>query len=195
MNSDPNKHQTKRAVQSIAVRFFTFIQWCCIGVLILFVGCVAYMVFSGISFFDRPAPSRDGYIAGYFEYFDGTQIEKLDFDWKGAIGGIITVGRAKFKGPVKIRQIMVEERGKDGKISIGTYDPAKMTEEEVWEVKHQWTVITDGKMPPWLDFPFNRKMRTIEETYEEIRDVRPRSYRAWYIDDAQDVVYVFGSCG
>ena len=141
MNCDPNNHRINHAVQTIAVRFFTFMQWSCVAVFVLVVGCIAYMQIAGVSFLDRPAPSEEGYIAGYFEYFDGTQVEKLDFAWKGAIGGIITVGRAQFKGPVKIKQIMVDEHGKDGKISIGTYEPAKMTQEETWEIEHQWTVL------------------------------------------------------
>ena len=52
---------------------------------------------------DRPSPSREGYLARYFEYFNTEQIEKLDYVYKGAIGGAMTVGRAKFKDSVSRR--------------------------------------------------------------------------------------------
>jgi hypothetical protein len=145
---------------------------------------------------ERPSPSRDGFIADYLEYFDQSHLEKLDYEYKGAIGGAFTVGRAQFKGPVKLRDGLVEVRTKAGKFTVGTYDPTRMTEQEKWAFNHQWTLATDGKMPSWLDFPFNRKMRTLREASEgSTRDARPRYEKEWYIDDEKNVVYIQGNWG
>ena len=136
----------------------------------------------------RPGPSEDGYIADYFEYFDGSQIGNLDFVYKGGIGGAVTAARAQFKGPVKIRDFMVDAKIKAGNVTVGTHDPTKMTEIEKQLFEHRWTVVTDGKMPSWLDFPFNRKTRTVREASEG----PPRREKEWYIDDEHNVVYFIG---
>jgi hypothetical protein len=145
---------------------------------------------------DRPAPTRDGYIEGYFEFFDVSQIDKLDFAWKGAIGGIMTTGRAHFKGSVRLRDVMVDARIKAGRITTETYDPSKLTEVELWAFKNRCLVPAGGKTPAWLDFPFDRKMRTIEEANKEDPDAPSCPFqRTWYIDDEHNVVYVLASWG
>jgi hypothetical protein len=149
----------------------------------------------GESFLDRPAPSKDGYISSHMQCFDRSQIENVDFVWHGAIGGIMTVGRAKFKGPVKLEDAMVEEKVKAGKFTIGTYDPAKMTEGDKLLLKQQLTVVTHGEMPSWLDFPFDRIMRTIREAADMVPGVHPRYETIWYIDDEHNVVYIYHCWG
>jgi hypothetical protein len=58
-----------------------------------------FLLISGCgNFLDRQPPSQENYIADYYRYFDGAQIKKIDSAFKGAIGGVITVARAEFKG-------------------------------------------------------------------------------------------------
>lgn len=145
----------------------------------------------------RPGPSSDAeYVAGYFQYFDTSQVGKVDYLHSGEIGGIYTIARVQFKGPVKLRDILVEGRAKAGKIILGKYDPAKMTEEDAQAFKQQWMFFTRPKMPSWLDFPFDRQLRTIREASEgSTRDALPRIEQIWYIDDERNVVYFRGSWG
>jgi hypothetical protein len=138
---------------------------------------------------DRQPPSKDSYIAIYFEYFDQKQIEKIDYDYKGAIGGIVSSARVQFKGPVKLSENVVDEAIKNGKIIVGTYDPAKMSKDDVESFKHQWTLASDGEVPSWLDFPFDKKMRKIKESRER-KDTSPGYDYEWYIDDDRNVVYL-----
>jgi hypothetical protein len=142
----------------------------------------------------RPRPSKEEYIARYFEYFDETQIAKLDYDYQGAIGGAFTVGKAHFKGPANMGYPRVEEAIKAGKITSKTYDPGKMSEGEANSFQRQWILASGGKSPSWLDFPFNKKMRLIEESSEG-SDGHPRYVKQWYIDEERNVVYVYGSWG
>ena len=174
------------------------------GLFLLVVMLLFILKLSGKSFLDRGPPSKDDYIAHYFDYiegshvFEGSQVEKLDFVWHGAIGGIMTVARAKFNGPVKLNDAMVEAKVKAGEFTIGTYDPAKMIEGDKLQLKHQLTVITHGEVPSWLDFPFNCKMRMLTELIERGPDPeRPRYPRhtIWYIDDEHNTVYMYGSWG
>jgi hypothetical protein len=147
---------------------------------------------------DRPTPSEDEYKAMYFEYFDTSQIERLDYVWKGAIGGVATVGKAKFRRSVKLKDILVEARIKAGRITWGTYDPTEMAQEPAATAfRDEWKWHTDGTMPSWFDFPFDRKMRTLREANEGCggSNPRPRSETIWYIDDEQNVVYVRGNWG
>jgi len=144
---------------------------------------------------DRQAPSKDAYIAYYLEYFDGSQIEKLDYVYKGAIGGAATIGRAQFKGPVSLDNILLQEKIKEGLVTEGTYDPAEMAEQPMaMHFRHQWENHARGELPPWFDFPFDRKMRTISESFEG-DDNNPRHERIWYIDDERNIVYIRANWG
>jgi hypothetical protein len=170
----------------------------------LFIVVVTGMWLSGKSFLDRGPPSKDDYIAHCFDYvdgshvFEGSQVEKVDFAWRGAIGGIVTVARAEFKGPVKVNDGMVDAKVKAGEFTIGTYDPAKTTEGDKLMLRHQFTVANHGETPSWLDFPFNRKMRMLTENVDRGPDPdHPRYPRntIWYIDDERNVVYMYGCWG
>jgi hypothetical protein len=169
--------------------------------LLIVAGAILLAPFWGCgNFLERPTPSKDEYIQSYLEYFDGSQIEKLDYTYRGAIGGASTVGRAQFKGPVKLRKIMVDARIKSGLvIKEGTYDPAEMTKEPAaMQFRHEWENHAGGSLPPWFDFPFNRKMRTLTEASEGSRsptNPRPRYEKLWYIDDEHNVVYVRANWG
>lgn len=155
-----------------------------------------FLTLSGCgSMLDRPTPSREDYLAGYFEYFNPEQIEKLDYVYKGAIGGAMTVGRAKFKDSVKLRDSLIEARAESGQLEAGTYDPTAMGEETAaMEFEHQWKAHAGGTMPPWFDFPFDRQMRTLREASEG-SDKEPRYEKVWYIDDERRIVYVRGNWG
>ena len=144
----------------------------------------------------RPGPSTEEEYANFcLEYFDTSNVEKVDWVWDGAIGGIMTFARVKFKGPIKLKDILVEGRIKAGKITLGEYDPAKMTVPEAESFEHQWTVLTDGELPAWLDFPFQRKLQTINESNEGDLDGHPRYEKTWYIDDERSLVYFQYFCG
>jgi hypothetical protein len=146
----------------------------------------------------RPTPAKADYIALYFQYFDDTQIEKLDYAYHGAIGGVFTAGRAQCKGPVKVRQSLLDARISAGTATIGSYDASKMKEAEKLEFEHQWAIVweaaTRGKTPAWFDFHFDRKMRTIRESGEGGEHI-PRFENTWYIDDERNVVYICGDRG
>ena len=131
----------------------------------------------------------------YFECFDGSQIEKLDFAYKGAIGGTRTVGRAQFKGSVKLRDSMIEARAKVGLVTEGMYDPAEMTKGAAMEFRDCWERHADRKIPSWFDFPFDRKMRLIKESSEGRTGRDPPYEKVWYIDDEHNVVYVRANRG
>jgi hypothetical protein len=153
------------------------------------------LVILGCNFLDRQAPSREDFISMYMWCFDEKQIEKIDYDYKGAIGGASTVAKVQFKGPVKMRTVMLEERVKEGKLTLGAYDPDKTTEDDKRMLMNHMTIVT-GEMPSWLDFPFNKYMQTIEESSEgDNRKSLPRYYHIWYIDDERNVVYFFGNWG
>jgi hypothetical protein len=153
--------------------------------------------FSGCgNMLDRPAPAKAEYIADYLEYFDGSQIEKLDYTYKGAIGGAFTVGRAKFKSPVELRDDLVETRVKAGLVTEGTYDPVEMAKEPaLMQFRQELEVHAGGTIPSWFDFPFDRKMRMIREASEGKGGVSPRYEKVWYIDDERNVVYIRGNWG
>jgi hypothetical protein len=147
------------------------------------------------NFLERHAPDRDGYIARYFEFFDGSQIQKLDYAYKGAIGGDFTVGRAEFKGRVQLKDLMIQAKIKGGLVAAGMYDPAKMMKEPAAaEFRQRWEVHAGGTMPAWFDFPFDRKMRTLREASEGSNS-SPRYENIWYIDDEHNIVYVRGNRG
>jgi hypothetical protein len=154
-----------------------------------------FLLISGCgNMLDRQPPSQENYIADYFNYFDGDQIKKLDFAFKGAIGGVITVARVEFKGPIKLKDVLIEPQVKAGTVVLGTYDPDKMKEDTRWLLETHCNSANNGKKPAWLDFPFDRKMRTITETGKG-DDSHPRYGRTWYIDEEQNVVYLFSSWG
>ena len=144
---------------------------------------------------DRQPPSREGYIAEYLEYFDASRIEKLDYVYKGAIGGAMTVGRATFLDSVKLDESLVEERTKSGRLVTGTYDPKEIADEAdaTW-FRRQWEVHAGGTLPSWFDFPFDRKMRTLREE-DEGSDGHPRYKKEWYIDDERNIAYVRANWG
>jgi hypothetical protein len=136
----------------------------------------------------RPRPSEAEYIARYLMYFDSSQIEKIDYVYEGAVGGECTAARIQFKGPVKIRAL-----GKFAK--EGSYDPAKMKSEQAKrEFREQWTFAAGGKLPSWLDFPFDKKMRMISEAQASSAD-EPSYGWTWCIDDERNVVYFCGVKG
>ena len=138
----------------------------------------------------RPGPTTEvEYADRFMEYFDTSNLERVEWVWEGAIGGIITFARVKFNGPIKRKVVLLDERIKAGKISAGRYDPAEITEPEAMEFKHQWTILTDGELPSWFDFPFDRKLQTIIETSEGDLDGHPKYEKTWYIDDEQNIVY------
>jgi hypothetical protein len=144
----------------------------------------------------RPTPSRDAFIAQYLAYFDSTQIEKLDFAYKGAIGGAVMVGRVQFKGPIRINDAMVNARVQAGNVTVGTFAPAKMAEEDKQDLIRQLKSPADGRMPSWLDLPFDRNMRMIRDAGEgDTRNAQPRYEKTWLIDDEHNVVYVYGNWG
>ena len=160
------------------------------------VATVLIVCFSGCgSFLDRPRPSREAYTADYLEYFDASQIEKLDYAYRGAIGGAMTVGRAKFKDSVRLKDLLVESRVKSGVLTAETYDPADTAEGPgATEFRHQWEVHAGGTIPPWFDFPFDRKMRVLRETGGGT-DAHPRYEKVWYVDEERGVVYIRGNWG
>jgi hypothetical protein len=158
---------------------------------------VAYLVvvLFGGNMLERQRPSEGAYIADYLEYFDGSQIEKLDYTYQGAIGGVRTVGRAKFKGPIKLRDGIVEAKIKAGLTTRGMYDPAEMTKEPAATLfRHEWEGYADGAIPSWFDFPFDRKMRTLTEAGKG-SNAEPRYEKVWYIDDDRNIIYIRGNWG
>jgi hypothetical protein len=156
-----------------------------------------YLIAMGCdSMLTRHAPSKDSYIELYLKKIDKSQIIKIDYVYKGEIGGVFTVARVQFKSPVIIKAKLEEVNNKDINPTIDTYDPLNMSESDKLILKHQLTIVTDGKMPPWLDFPFNQKMRIITESFDgNIDKGKPRYDRKWYIDDKTNVVYFCGSWG
>ena len=148
---------------------------------------VLFVMASGCeSVLSRPVPSQAEYLARYMNHFDGQEIENLEYVYKGAIGGELTVARAQFKGPVQIL----------GVAETGTYDPAAMAGEPAGEeFRQRWTRVCGGTTPAWFDFPFDQKMRMIWEAREVTRDGEPRLRYEWYIDDRRNVVYFWGTRG
>jgi hypothetical protein len=155
---------------------------------------LAAMVFSLLAVlgcgvvFSRPCPSESEYIARYLTYFDSSQIDGLDYVYRGAIGGEGTIARIQFKGPVKLKPL-----GQTTKAE--SFDPAKMRKDrDVSKFKEQWTSAAGQKLPSWFDFPFGRKMRMIRET-REWSNGNPSYDWTWYIDDERNVVYFCGVRG
>lgn len=146
---------------------------------------------------ERQPPSEAAYIDDYLKYFDATQIAKLDYTYKGSIGGAMTVGRAKFKGPIRLDSEMLNAKIKAGTIKKGTYDPSKMNESDKMWLQHRWKTHAHGSIPSWFDFPYSRKLQTLTEEYEGRGgdDPRPRFEKVWYIDDENHVVYIRGNWG
>jgi hypothetical protein len=142
----------------------------------------------------RQVPSKDAYIAQYLAYFDETQIENIEYAYQGAIGGAFTVARVQFKSAVKTKNNLLDQPAKNVKIISEVFDPEKMLTDDIDILKRQLTLASDGNMPSWLDFPFNRKMRKIKESFEG-SDGQPRYEKVWYIDDDHNVVYVNGNWG
>jgi hypothetical protein len=143
---------------------------------------------------ERPAPSEQGYLNEYFSYFDTSQIEKLDYVYKGAIGGAMTVGRAKFKQSVKLKNWLIEERIKSGRLLSTIYDPATVNETDAAIEQHQWENYANGTIPSWFDFSPKQKMRLLKEESEG-SEGHPCFGKAWYIDEERAVVYVRASWG
>jgi hypothetical protein len=143
----------------------------------------------------RQAPSQDGYLSQYFECFDTSQVEKLDFAFKGMFRGSFTLGRAKFKGPVELIKSMVEPKIKAGLMTMGTYDPAKPSETDKLWLRHECETFAGGSLPSWFDFPFDQKMRMVtEEDQGSLGDhPRPPYKNVWYFDDKCNIVYILGS--
>lgn len=146
---------------------------------------------------DRPRPSETDYVEDYLEYFDATQIEKLDYTYRGSIGGAGTVGRGKFKGPIRLKNEILGKKIRTGAVKEGTYDPAKIKEPDKMLLQHQWETHAGGTIPSWFDFPYGRKLRVLTEEYEGRggNDSRPRYEKVWYIDDENNVVYIRGNWG
>jgi hypothetical protein len=138
---------------------------------------------------DRQQPSDDAYISKYLYYFDETQIDKMDIAYKGAIGGICSSARIQFKGPIKLRDKVVDKATEDGKAALSEFDPTKMPEVDTDYFKHQWAFAVDGNLPSWFDFPFDRKLRVIKESVKPSQTVQGHEYE-WYIDDDRNVVYM-----
>jgi hypothetical protein len=154
-----------------------------------------FLALSGCgSFLQRPRPSKEDYIVDYFAYFDTAQIEKLDYVYQGSIGGAGTVGRAKFKDSVKLRESLIAAQVKCGLLEDGIYDPTAMEEIEAVMFREQWEEHAGGTMPRWFDFPFDRKLRMLREAGEG-SDAHPRHETVWYIDEDRNVVYVRGNWG
>jgi hypothetical protein len=158
---------------------------------------IAVALFWGDGMLSRPTPTREGYLYQYFGYFDESQIDKLDYAYKGMFRGIFSVGRAEFKGPVKLNDVMVQAKIKAGLITEGTYDPTRMTEADVMWLRHEFETLAGGRLPSWFDFPFDRKMRKItEEDQGSLGDHGgPPHKNVWYIDDDKHIVYVRANCG
>ena len=168
---------------------FGLIRLCYVVVVILLLVSFGSNLFSGCNMLDRSAPSQAQYIAEYMQHFDESQIEKIDYYYKGAIGGALTAARVQFKGPVEIR----------GDVKVGAYDPKTVTEDSgdmMW-FRHRWENHCGGTLPAWFDFPFEQPMRTIREERdrEECREGEPVYHYEWYIDDRRNVVYFMGGWG
>jgi hypothetical protein len=141
--------------------------------------------------FTRPAPSSQvEYIARYMKHFDEREIERVDYVFKGGFRGAFTVARVQFKGPVKIL----------GAVEAGTYDPDAFAKDPGAGARFedQRTLASDGKTPPWFDFPFGQRMRMCSEGREwdspEVRKGAQPPYRyKWYVDDKRNVVYFWGT--
>jgi hypothetical protein len=130
----------------------------------------------------RPVPSAEEYRARYLGHFDQSRVERLDFVYSGAVGGVSTVARIEF---AKYERIKVEK----GLAENGVYDPAVLNDQlSRKQFEELWAVLSGGKVPVWLDFPFNRQMRTIREV-KEGDELSSRQWRTWYIDDERNIVY------
>jgi hypothetical protein len=155
---------------------------------------LSILVFWNGGLMSRPTPTKVEYSARYFEYFDASQIKTLEYVYEGAIGGEITMGKAKFRGSVTLKPLMIEARIKAGLATKGMYDPAKMTESDIMLFRDEWKKHAGGTIPSWFDFPFDRKLRTITESSEGSKG-HPGYEKVWYIDDEHNVVYIRGiSC-
>ena len=162
------------------------VQGCCIvGILLLAALAIAgYLGF--INPLERPASSEAGYVAKYMTHFDEHQIEKIDYVYHGAIGGVMTAARVQFKGPVKVH----------GAAEVRTYNPTAIANEPAGleTFKHEWEVHCGNKTPAWFDFPFDCKMRMFRDAREGSKD-EPRHCYEWYIDDQRNLVYFRGNWG
>ncbi|MFZ1934753.1 MAG: hypothetical protein WCB27_12645 [Thermoguttaceae bacterium] len=161
----------------------------------LVAGIVVALGVTGCGGLERPRPSEAEYAEEYLAYFDATQIEKLDYTYRGSIGGAMTAGRVKFKGPIRLKSELLGAKIKAGTVKEGIHDPAKLKERDRMWIQHQWEAHSGGSIPSWFDFPYDRKLRTLTEESEGGDDPRSHYEKVWYIDDENGVVYIRGNWG
>ena len=134
--------------------------------------------------FKRPAPaSRAEFIQRYMQPFDEREIKAVDYVFRGGMRGACILGRVQFKGPVRVL----------GGAELRSYDPDLIVKEfGPLGFKDHLTIASEGKVPPWLDFPFEQRMRALREI-RKICDQEgcPSDVYEWYIDDQRRVVYVW----
>ena len=112
------------------------------------------------------------------------RVTPFDYVYHGAIGGEGTVARIQFKKGAKIAM-----RAQTSE--MGTYDEAELDEFARVELRSTLKSYSGGATPPWLDFPFSRRMRTVREVRRDEPGAPNREW-TWYIDDERGVVYFVG---